>query len=264
MIEFRNVYFSYGGKWALKDFTLTVKKGEFVALLGSNGSGKSTIARLTNGLFLPDRGEIFVDGKTTVEANDELKATVGLVFQNPDDQFVGTTVEEDIAFGLENLAIERNEAKNRITEIVKLMGIEKYLRSSPSMLSGGEKQKVAIAGVLVMQPEYLVLDEITALLDPINRKEIFNFVFSIAKKKNIGVLYITHISKEALKADKVVVVNNGRKVSEGNPETVFSDFSLMHSCGILIPDSVYLSREFFKAGFVSKPLFDEEELLKIL
>ncbi len=264
MIEFDNVYFSYGNGWAVEDFNLKIKKGEFVALLGSNGSGKSTVARLTNGLFLPDKGNIFIDGKETSKARDELKAKVGLVFQNPDDQFVGTTVEEDIAFGLENLAIEREEAKRRIMEIAELLDIKKYLRSSPSMLSGGEKQKVAIAGVLVMQPEYLILDEITALLDPVSRKEIFNFVFSIAKEKNMGVLYITHMSNEALNADRVVLIHQGKKISEGTPQNVFSNFSLVRSCGVSIPDSLYIAEKLSEFGVIPKREYTEKEILEIL
>ncbi|MCD6427937.1 MAG: ATP-binding cassette domain-containing protein [Caldisericaceae bacterium] len=264
MIRFENVFFSYGDKWAVQNFNLTIRKGEFVALLGSNGSGKSTIARLANGLFLPNKGSVFVDGFSTSEIGEELKAKVGLVFQNPDDQFVGTTVEEDIAFGLENLAVEREEAKRRILEISELLDIGKYLRTSPSMLSGGEKQKVAIAGVLVMQPRYLILDEITALLDPVNRKEIFDFVFQLARRKNIGVLYITHISSEALNADKVVVLHGGKKVAEGIPAEVFRNFSLMESVGVSVPDSFYLSNELYKLGITTKDVLNEEDFLKIL
>ncbi len=264
MIRFENVFFSYGKKWAVEDFTLTIKKGEFVALLGSNGSGKSTIARLANGLFLPDKGNVFVDEKKTGESRDELKSIVGLVFQNPDDQFVGTTVEEDIAFGLENLSVEREEARRRIREIANLLDITKYLRSSPSMLSGGEKQKVAIAGVLVMQPKYLVLDEITALLDPVNRNEIFDFIRRFSRKNGIGVLYITHISEEALKADKAVLMHKGKKISEGLPKLVFSDFSTVRSCGVAVPDSLYLAKKFCEAGIISDDINSKEELLESL
>jgi len=186
MIHFKDVSFAYKeGKWAVRHINFTVNKGEFVSIIGGNGSGKSTIARLSDGLLLPQEGSVFVDEMNSHAKKDEflIKEKVGVVFQNPDNQFVGTTVEEDIAFGLENIGIERVEAKARIKQISSLLGIDKYLHGSPSYLSGGEKQKVAIASVLVMQPDYLVMDEITALLDPVKiSSDIFhsqNIVFHI-------------------------------------------------------------------------------------
>lgn len=236
MIQFENVYFAYEKEdWAVENLSFKLGKGEFVALLGSNGSGKSTIARLTDGLLLPNKGNVFVDGINSKDASHILKSKVGIVFQNPDDQFVGTTVEEDIAFGLENLNVEREEARKRIYEISKRLGIFKYLKSSPSMLSGGEKQKVAIAGVLAMQPDYLVLDEVTALLDPISRKEIFNLVHSIAVERNIGVLYITHISEEVVPIERIILISNGKKIKEGRSGEIFSDYQLLESIGVSVP-----------------------------
>ncbi|NIA10776.1 MAG: energy-coupling factor transporter ATPase [Nitrospiraceae bacterium] len=262
MIRFENVYFSYEKEnWAVEDLGFTIENGEFVALAGSNGSGKSTIARLTDGLFLPQKGRVLVDGLNSKENAALLKSKVGLVFQNPDDQFVGTTVEEDIAFGLENLAVPRGEAKARIKKIINILNIKQYLHSSPAMLSGGEKQKVAIAGVLVMQPDYLVLDEITALLDPLSRKEILNLVYSIAKKNNIGVLYITHIIDEALLADKVILISEGKKVKEGIPSEVFNDKKFLNSIGVAVPIPVYISSELSKKGLVENIVTSEEELL---
>ncbi len=236
MIRFESVYFAYEkGKWAVENLNFEIKKGEFVALLGSNGSGKSTIARLTDGLLLPNKGNVFVDGINSKDSPNILKSKVGIVFQNPDDQFVGTTVEEDIAFGLENLNIERKEAHRRVYEITKRLGIFRYLKSSPSMLSGGEKQKVAIAGVLAMQPDYLVLDEVTALLDPVSRKEIFNLVYTIAGESNIGVLYITHISEEVLPVERIILISNGKKIKEGGSEEIFSDYKVLESVGVSVP-----------------------------
>ncbi len=263
MIRFENVYFTYNREnWAVEDLNFTIGKGEFVALAGSNGSGKSTIARLTDGLFLPNQGKISVDGLNSKESESLLKSKVGLVFQNPDDQFVGTTVEEDIAFGLENLAIPRAEAILRINRITEMLNIKQYLHSSPAMLSGGEKQKVAIASVLVMQPDYLVLDEITALLDPLSRKEILNFVYSFAKENRIGVLYITHIMDEALVADKVILISEGKKVKEGIPSKVLTDRSFLNSIGVSAPLIVYISSELFRMGIIKKVAISEEEFIK--
>ncbi len=262
MIRFENVYFSYEeSNWAVENLSISIEKGEFVALLGSNGSGKSTIARLANGLFLPNKGAVLIDGKPTSEIREQAKAKVGLVFQNPDDQFVGTTVEEDLAFGLENLGIERREAKERIARISELLKIKQYLRSSPSMLSGGEKQKVAIAGILVMQPDYLVLDEITALLDPASRKEIFSLVKDISEERGMGVLYITHISDESLSADKIILLDKGKKIAEGKPFDLLRSFVLLNSAGVSVPDSVFLSEHLQRLKVIKETVLTEEALL---
>ena len=262
MIRFENVYFAYEKEnWAVENLNFKLEKGEFVALLGSNGSGKSTIARLTDGLLLPNKGNVFVDGINSKDAPQILKSKVGIVFQNPDDQFVGTTVEEDIAFGLENLNVEREEARKRVYEISKRLGIFKYLKSSPSMLSGGEKQKVAIAGVLAMQPDYLVLDEITALLDPISRKEIFNLVRSVAIESNIGVLYITHISEEVVPIKRIILISNGHMIKEGNGGEIFSDYGLLESIGVSVP-AVFRVYSFLKGKYdLSVQTLSENTLL---
>ena len=265
MIRFENVYFAYEKeKWAVENLSFKLEKGEFVALLGSNGSGKSTIARLADGLLLPNKGNVYVDDINSKDAPHILKSKVGIVFQNPDDQFVGTTVEEDIAFGLENLNIEREEAHRRVHEISRRLNIFKYLKSSPSMLSGGEKQKVAIAGVLAMQPEYLVLDEITALLDPISRKEIFNLVLSIAMENNIGVLYITHISEEVVPIKRIILISNGHMIKEGNGEEIFSDCKLLESAGVSVP-AIFRVYSFLKGKLnISAGLLSENALLNKL
>ena len=261
MIHFANVYFAYeGDDWAVENLNFTIKKGEFVALIGSNGSGKSTIARLTDGLFLPQKGNVLVDDFNSREYSSMLKSRVGLVFQNPDDQFVGATVEEDIAFGLENMAIFRDEAKKRIEQATEALGIAQYLHSSPSMLSGGEKQKAAIAAVLVMHPDYLVLDEITALLDPVARKEILRFVYSFAKENNIGVLYITHITEEALLADKVLLLLKGKIVKEGIPGEVLVNERFLNSIGVSVPLPVYISSKLKRFGILDRVVVSEEEI----
>ncbi len=263
MIRFTDVYFAYDKyDWAVENLNFTIEKGEFVALIGSNGSGKSTIARLTDGLFLPQKGSVLVDNLNSREYSSILKSRVGLVFQNPDDQFVGATVEEDIAFGLENMAISRDEAKKRIEQATETLGIAQYLHSSPSMLSGGEKQKAAIAAVLVMHPDYLVLDEITALLDPVARKQILSFVYSFAKENNIGVLYITHITEEALLADKVLLLLKGKIVRKGIPEKVLVDEQFLNSIGVSVPLPVYISFKLKQFGILDKIIVSEEEIFK--
>ncbi len=261
MIRFENVSFAYEeGKWAVRHINFNVKKGEFISIIGGNGSGKSTIARLSNGLLVPQEGNVFVDDLNS-KVNENLtlmKEKVGLVFQNPDNQFVGTTVEEDLAFGLENIGIERREAKHRIEQISSLLGIDKYLHSLPTALSGGEKQKVAIAGVLVMQPDYLVMDEVTALLDPMGRKEISLLIHSLAEDKHIGIIYITHITKEVLKSDRVVVLNGGKVVKEDTPGIILQDINLLNANGIAPLPSVIVSRELKRANIIGKTfLFDD-------
>jgi len=267
MICFKNVSFAYKeAKWAVRHINFTVKKGEFVSIIGGNGSGKSTIARLSDGLLVPQEGTVFVDELNSNIDKDSIlmKGKVGIVFQNPDNQFVGTTVEEDIAFGLENIGVEREEAKSRIKQISSLLGIDKYLYSSPSYLSGGEKQKVAIAGVLVMQPDYLVMDEITALLDPLGRREILSLVYSIAKDKHIGVLYITHITKEVLGSDRVIVLSKGKKLKESIPQVILQDTDLLNSAGVALLPSVIVSKELKKLGIINKSFLLEKNLVDSL
>lgn len=267
MIRFENVSFAYEeGKWAVQHINFNVKKGEFISIIGGNGSGKSTIARLSDGLLVPQEGNVFVDRLNSKVDEDStlMKRHVGLVFQNPDNQFVGTTVEEDLAFGLENIGIERKEAKRRIEQVSSLLGIKKYLHSPPTALSGGEKQKVAIAGVLVMQPDYLVMDEVTALLDPIGRREITNLIHSLSEEKQIGIIYITHITKEVLKSNKVIVLNNGKVVKEGKPGVILQDVNLLNANGIAPLPSVIVSQELKKANIIDKTFLLDEALVDSL
>ncbi len=265
MIRFDNVCFAYEGKnWAVENINFTIKPGEFVALVGSNGSGKSTIARLTDGLLLPQNGEVIVDNINSKNDSNTLKAKVGLVFQNPDDQFVGATVEEDLAFGLENMSVSPKDARERIRRVADILQITEYLNSSPSMLSGGEKQKAAIAAVLVMQPNYLVLDEITALLDPIARKEILKFVYGFSKDNNIGVLYITHLTNEALIADKVILLSGGKIAKEGKPKEVLSDIDFLNGIGVEVPLPIYISGKLRDAGITNELICSEEKLINMI
>jgi len=267
MIEFREVFFEYeDNKWAVENLNFSFDKGQFVSIIVGNGSGKSTIARLTNGLLLSQKGKVIVDGITTDDPNigNSIKAKVGIVFQNPDNQFIGMTVEEDIAFGLENLNVDRNEAHRRVTEVSEMLGIEKYLSSPPSILSGGEKQKVAIAGALVLTPEYLVLDEVTSLLDPISRREIISIVKSLVKNQGIGVLYITHNTEEIVDSDYIVAINKGKIVTKGKAKEVFSNVEYLHSIGVSVPGDIYVSYYLKKRGLLSEDVFFEQEIIKRL
>jgi energy-coupling factor transport system ATP-binding protein len=267
MIAFENVQFSYeDGNWVLKDLNFEVKEGEFVSIIGSNGSGKSTIARLSSGLLVSQNGKVSVDGNSF---NDPIAARaarekVGIVFQNPDNQFIGMTVEEDMAFGLENFNIAREEAHLRVEEISKALKIDKFLSFPPSMLSGGEKQKVAIAGALVLSPKYLILDEITSLLDPQSSVDILANVKSLVQERGIGVLYVTHKPEEALTSDKIIVISNGTVVLTGSPLEVFRNVSLLEGIGVSVPGAVSVSYRLKEAGLLKSIYFDSTEILRKL
>lgn len=233
MLQFQNVYFAYvEEEWVLKDVSFSLNKGELISVIGSNGSGKSTIARLANGLLLSNKGEVLLDNLSLKdpEVNRFAKFKVGVVFQNPDNQFVGITVEDDLAFGLENMALDREEIRRRILDVSEKLGIRSFLTFPPTFLSGGEKQKVAIASILVINPDYIVFDEVTSLLDPLSRKAIVKLIHSIAKDK--GVLYITHHPEETINSDKIIVLHNGEIVKSGTPEEVFKDIEELKSFGV--------------------------------
>jgi len=267
MIEFHEVFFEYeNSKWAVEDLNFSFDKGQLVSIIGANGSGKSTIARLTDGLLIPQRGKVLVDGFSTDDSKvgPSIRTRVGIVFQNPDNQFIGMTVEEDIAFGLENLNIERSEAHRKIIEVSKILDLEKYLSSPPSILSGGEKQKVAIAGALVLTPDYLVLDEVTALLDPISRKDIISIVESLVKNQGIGVLYITHNTEEIIDSDYIIAISKGKIVNKGTSKEVFKNVDYLHSIGVSVPGDVYISYHLKKRGLLSEDVFFEKEIIEKL
>ncbi len=263
MIEFRDVSFAYDKHQVVESVSFSIEKGEFVTLIGANGSGKSTIACLTNGLLLPFEGKVSVDGVSTddISLGRTIKRKVGLVFQNPDNQFIGMTVEEDLAFGLENENIERDEAMVRIASVAELLGIEHCLSSPPYLLSGGEKQKVAIASVLVLMPDYIVLDEVTSLLDPFGRKEILSIVKDLAGNQGKGVLFITHNTEEIVDSDDVLVVSNGKIVLHGGVKEVFADVDFLQSIGISIPPDVYVASILKKKHLVGESVFFEKEIL---
>lgn len=252
MLCFRGVSFSYPGalRPALQNVTLTLAPGEFVVLMGPNGSGKSTLARLGNGLLLPAQGEVVVDGLNTKDPAVLLKVRqrVGLVFQDPDNQIVGATVEEDVAFGPENLGLPPEEIKRRVEEALDILGIVDLRYRPPHRLSGGQKQKVALAGILAMEPRYILLDEATAMLDPRAREEILGFLNFLCRKRGIGLLLVTHLPEEALVADRVVLLYEGVIWKEGTPEEIFSQPEELAERGLGVPQTVLLAQRLAQRG----------------
>lgn len=240
MIEIKNLVFAYTRKHkAVNNVSLKIKKGEYIAILGHNGSGKSTLVKLIVGLMKALAGEIIIDGITlTEETVNEVRKKVGIVFQNPDNQFVGVTVKDDIAFGLENRRVPREEMIELIDKFSKKVGMERFLDSNPEQLSGGEKQRVAIAGVLACSPEVIIFDEATAMLDPRGVREINEIIMSLKHEKTI--IVITHNLEEAVLADRIIVMNDGKIVAVGNPEQIFKDKEILIDSSLDILESMKL------------------------
>ena len=228
---------------AIKNVDIDIKKGEFVAILGHNGSGKSTLAKLSNAIILPESGKVFVNGMDTADENLEydIRQTVGVVFQNPDNQIVATIVEEDVAFGPENLGIDPKEIRSRVDNALKAVGMYEYRLHEPHKLSGGQKQRVAIAGIMAMQTDCIVLDEPTAMLDPKGREEVINSMLYLNKEMGITVVLITHYMDEAVKADRVIVMDSGNVVLDGTPAEVFAKEEIIEKAGLELPDSAKLA-----------------------
>lgn len=239
LIEIQNVSYAYedAAAKALNNVSLTINDGEFVAVVGHNGSGKSTLAKHLNALLLPTEGKVLVDGMDTADEADTLsiRQRVGMVFQNPDNQLVTTIVEEDVAFGPENIGVPGNEIRTRVDRALAAVGMEKYAHSAPNMLSGGQKQRIAIAGMLAMQPKVLVLDEATAMLDPKGRRDIIDLVTKLHKENGITVVMITQYMEEAIGADRVAVMSGGELILEGIPKEVFSQDELLHKHRLDVP-----------------------------
>ncbi|MBQ2758719.1 MAG: energy-coupling factor transporter ATPase [Clostridia bacterium] len=268
LIEFNNVSFSYDEEeskvFALKNVSFTVDKGEFVVILGHNGSGKSTIAKLSNSIFVPAEGKVSVDGMDTSDEKNEfeIRKKVGVVFQNPDNQIVASIVEEDVAFGPENLAVEPEEIRKRVDDSLKAVGMYEYRMHETHRLSGGQKQRVAIAGIIAMQPDCIVLDEPTAMLDPKGRNEVMNTVMHLNREMGKSIVFITHFMEEAVNADKVLVVDNGRILLEGTPQEVFSQSKLLYDCGLTVPDVSALSQMLKKEGIeMGENILTEEDFV---
>lgn len=257
IVEFHNVTFRYDAdedeqqpEPAIRDFTFNVKKGEFIAILGHNGSGKSTVAKLSNSILIPNEGKVLVKGMDTADEDlaYEIRKTVGVVFQNPDNQIVASIVEEDVAFGPENLGLPREEIRKRVDDSLKAVGMYEYRHHEPHKLSGGQKQRVAIAGIIAMRPECIFLDEPTAMLDPKGRKEVMETVTKLNREYGMSVVFITHFMEEAALADRVAVIDNSRLLLEGTPKEVFRQEDLLRSVGLDIPQITQLAREMKKSG----------------
>lgn len=253
-------------KNALNGVTLKVNKGEFVALLGHNGCGKSTMAKTLNALIIPDEGMIYVDGMDTAddEVTYEIRRNVGLVLQNPDNQLVASIIEEDVAFGPENLGVEPEEIRKRVDTALKTVGMYDYRTHAPHKLSGGQKQRVAIAGILAMQPSCVVFDEPTAMLDPNGREEVMRTIKTL-KKKGITIVLITHYMDEAVLADRVIVMEKGEILTQGEPEKVFSQVNLLKKHSLDVPQSTELAYKLIGAGLrFSKMPLNVQECIELL
>lgn len=268
LLEAENVSFSYDKKnMAVKNVSLSVEEGEYVAIIGHNGSGKSTLARLFNALLIPDSGKITVDGFCSSDKNAlfEIRRRVGVVFQNPDNQLVASIVEDDVAFGPENLGVKREEIGERIEYALKAVGMEKFRKSSPTRLSGGQKQRIAIAGVLALKPKILVLDESTAMLDPQGRKEILEVVRKLNAEDRVTVIAITHYMDEVLHADKVFVVNDGGIAMQSTPAEIFRRAKEIKEMGLELPLAAYIAEKLRQRGVpVPEGIMTEEELAEAL
>ena len=235
---------------ALKGVDLTIEQGSFVVVLGHNGSGKSTLAKTLNGVLLPCGGHVYVEGMDTLDEHLLLaiRRTVGMVFQNPDNQIVATVVEEDVAFALENLGVPQDEMRRRVDDSMKMAGIYEYRERAPHNLSGGQKQRVAIAGVVAMRPDCLILDEATAMLDPRGREQVMQTIHYLNENMGITVVSITHYMEEAAQADRVLVMSKGHVVMEGTPKEVFSQTEKVRSLHLDVPQAAELRDELVKAG----------------
>ena len=248
---------------ALKDVTAQIKKVEFTAIIGTNGSGKSTLARHLNALLIPTEGELIVEGMRTSDAGRvwDIRQKVGMVFQNPDNQLVAAVVEEDVAFGPENLGVPPEEIRERVDLALEKVGMTSYRKQAPSMLSGGQKQRVAIAGVLAMKPDCIVLDEPTAMLDPKGRKEVMDTIHELNKTEGITIVLITHFMEEAVTADHILVIDRGVLKMEGTPREIFSQADKVTEIGLDVPVPADLARRLRKKGMaVSEKCMTDEEL----
>ena len=235
---------------ALKGVDLTIEQGSFVVVLGHNGSGKSTLAKTLNGVLLPCGGHVYVEGMDTLDEHLLLaiRRTVGMVFQNPDNQIVANVVEEDVAFAPENLGVSSREIRQRVDDALAAVGMGEFVRHAPHLLSGGQKQRIAIAGVLAMEPECIVLDEATAMLDPVGRREVLSAVHRLNREKGITVVLITHHMNEAEDADRVAVMDDGKVIMDGAPRQVFTQVERLRSMGLTVPDTVDLLDRLRKDG----------------
>ena len=253
---------------ALKSLNLSIKEGEYISVLGHNGSGKSTLAKLLNLILIPTSGKIFIDGEDVSDENlsedqvFEVRKKIGMVFQNPDNQIVATVVEEDVAFGVENLGLPREEIRRRVVNALNVVGMQDYARHAPHKLSGGQKQRVAIAGIIAMRPRIIIFDESTAMLDPLGRKSVIDIMEKLNKEEGITIINITHYMEEAARADRVIVINDGRMVLDGTAKQVFAEVDLLHKIGLESPQSTELVKKLKNVGLdVDLYAIGEEECI---
>ncbi len=255
IIEVKNITFKYDDDSqiqvaALDDVSLEIERGSFVAILGHNGSGKSTLAKHFNGLFVPNEGVVVVDGIQTDNEEEiwQIRRTAGMVFQNPDNQMVATVVEEDVAFGLENIGVPSAEIRKRVDEALETVGMTKFAKTSPNHLSGGQKQRISIAGVLAMQPKVIVFDEVTAMLDPRGRMGIIETAKKLNRELGITVIIITHYMEESIDADMIYVMNDGKCVAKGKPRELFAETEFLLSLGLTVPVATQVAYKLNKKG----------------
>ncbi len=278
-ISVNDVYFSYSEEteqneqaelnrvYAVNGVSLDIEKGEFVAIIGHNGCGKSTIAKHLNAMLLPDRGKVYVDGDDTADETKtyDVREKVGLVLQNPDNQLVASVVEEDVAFGPENLGVDPKEIRTRVDNALKAVGMYEYRNHAPHKLSGGQKQRIAIAGILAIQPECIVLDEPTAMLDPNGRQEVLSTLLKLNHEKNMTVVLITHYMDEAVLADRVIVMDDGKILTQGTADEVFSQVELLKKHRLDVPQSAELAFRLKGCGVkVDKIPLTNDDCIKML
>ena len=271
LIETEHISFSYeeetGLPLVLEDVSLTIGEGEFVAVLGHNGSGKSTFAKHCNAVLLPRTGTVTVDGMNTKDEDKlfEIRQCAGMVFQNPDNQIVATVVEEDVAFGCENLGLPPAEIRHRVDDALAAVGMTAYARHAPHKLSGGQKQRVAIAGVIAMKRRIIIFDESTAMLDPMGRREVMDVILRLNREDGITVLMITHYMNEAAMADRILVLDHGGVLCDGTPEAVFGDPERLWAAGLDVPQTTELLYRFRKLGYdVPIAVFDADECADVI
>ena len=276
LIKAENISYRYDGEDpnkspVLNELSLDIREGEFVAILGHNGSGKSTLAKLLNMILIPVTGKIYVLGKDVTDENitDEdilsLRKDVGMVFQNPDNQLVATIVEDDVAFGPENLGLPSEEIRNRVDKVLKGVGMYEYAKHEPHRLSGGQKQRIAIAGVLAMEPKCIIFDESTAMLDPVGRRDVMNAIIELNREKGITVIMITHYMEEVIDADRVLVINDGEIFAQGTPTQIFQREKELKSIGLELPLASYIAQKLQKAGFeIPDGILTESQLAEAL
>lgn len=267
IIEIKNLTYQYTNEdrdLAIREITKEIKVGEFVAIIGHNGSGKSTLAKLLNALLMPTTGDITVDGMNTKDEDSiwEVRQTAGMVFQNPDNQIVATIVEEDVAFGPENLGLEPKVIVERVNEALQIVDMDHHRHRAPHLLSGGQKQRIAIAGVIAMKPKCIIFDEPTAMLDPSGRREVLKTIKKLNREENMTIIHITHFMEEAVDADRIIVMEEGKIILEGTPREVFSQVSKLKVLGLDVPQVTELAHELIKEGVnIPKDILTVDEMV---